>query len=75
MAHRGRLNVLTNIMKTLLRGVSEFNAQNYEEEIKYGDVKYHLGYSNVIDYEGRSIKVNLAPTLLTSRQLGHSCKE
>ena len=62
MAHRGRLNVLTNIMKKPYSEVfREFNAQNYDEEIKYGDVKYHLGYSNVIDYEGRSIKVNLAP--------------
>ena len=62
MAHRGRLNVLTNIMKKPYSEVfREFNAQNYEEEIKYGDVKYHLGYSNVIDYEGRSLKVNLAP--------------
>lgn len=62
MAHRGRLNVLTNIMKKPYSEVfREFNAQNYEEEIKYGDVKYHLGYSNIIDYEGRSLKVNLAP--------------
>ena len=62
MAHRGRLNVLTNIMKKPYSQVfREFNAQNYEEEIKYGDVKYHLGYSNKIDYDGRSIKVNLSP--------------
>ncbi len=62
MAHRGRLNVLTNIMnKPYSEVFREFNAQNYEEEIKYGDVKYHLGYSNEIDYDGRSIKVNLAP--------------
>ncbi len=62
MAHRGRLNVLTNTMKKPYSEVfREFNAQNYEEEIKYGDVKYHLGYTNEIDYEGRSIKVNLAP--------------
>src|SRR5690554_1501275 len=62
MAHRGRLNVLTNIMKKPYSQVfREFNAQNYEEEIKYGDVKYHLGYSNLIDYDGRSLEVNLAP--------------
>ena len=62
MAHRGRLNVLTNIMKKPYSEVfREFNAQNYEEEIKYGDVKYHLGYSNLIDYDGRSLEVNLAP--------------
>src|SRR5690554_4307060 len=62
MAHRGRLNVLTNIMKKPYSQVfREFNAQNYEEEIKYGDVKYHLGYNNTIDYEGRSLNVSLAP--------------
>lgn len=62
MAHRGRLNVLTNIMKKPYSQVfREFNAQNYEEEIKYGDVKYHLGYNNTIDYEGRTISISLAP--------------
>src|SRR5690554_42722 len=62
MAHRGRLNVLTNIMKKPYSQVfREFNAQNYEEEIKFGDVKYHLGYNNTIDYEGRSLNVSLAP--------------
>ena len=44
MAHRGRLNVLTNIMKKPYAQIfREFNAQNYEDEIKYGDVKYHPG--------------------------------
>ncbi|MFA7155371.1 MAG: 2-oxoglutarate dehydrogenase E1 component [Proteiniphilum sp.] len=62
MAHRGRLNVLTNIMKKPYSQVfREFNAQNYEEEIRYGDVKYHLGYNNTIDYEGRTISISLAP--------------
>ena len=62
MAHRGRLNVLTNIMKKPYSQVfREFNAQNYEEEIKFGDVKYHLGYDNTINYEGRTLSVSLAP--------------
>ncbi len=62
MAHRGRLNVLTNIMKKPYSQVfREFNAQNYGDDIMYGDVKYHLGYNNTIDYEGRSISVSLAP--------------
>jgi 2-oxoglutarate dehydrogenase E1 component len=62
MAHRGRLNVLTNVMKKPYSQVfKEFNAQNYEEEIKYGDVKYHLGYNNTFDYEGRSVSISLAP--------------
>lgn len=62
MAHRGRLNVLTNIMKKpyweIFRG---FTAQNYDGEIKYGDVKYHLGYNNTIHHEGRKISICLAP--------------
>lgn len=62
MAHRGRLNVLTNVMKKPYSEVfKEFNAQNYEEEIKYGDVKYHLGYNNTFDYEGRRLSISLAP--------------
>ncbi len=62
MAHRGRLNVLTNIMKKPYSQVfREFTAQNYEEEIKYGDVKYHLGYNTTIDYDGRDISIALSP--------------
>ncbi len=62
MAHRGRLNVLTNIMKKPHSLVfREFTAQNYNEEIKYGDVKYHLGYNTTIDYEGRTLSIGLAP--------------
>lgn len=62
MAHRGRLNVLTNIMKKPHSLVfREFTAQNYNEEIKYGDVKYHLGYSTTIDYEGRELSIGLVP--------------
>lgn len=62
MAHRGRLNVLTNIMKMpysdIFRG---FIAENYNEGIKYGDVKYHLGYNNNFEYNGRNISISLAP--------------
>jgi 2-oxoglutarate dehydrogenase E1 component len=62
MAHRGRLNVLTNIMKKpysqIFRG---FTAENYDEDIMYGDVKYHLGYNNTFDYKGRTIKMSLVP--------------
>ncbi|MBZ0136203.1 MAG: 2-oxoglutarate dehydrogenase E1 component [Planctomycetes bacterium] len=45
MAHRGRLNVLANIMgKTPRQIFAEF--EDYETEVEHGDVKYHLGYSN-----------------------------
>lgn len=62
MAHRGRLNVLANIMKKPYSQIfREFSAESYDDAIQYGDVKYHLGYNNTINYEGRKIKVSLAP--------------
>lgn len=62
MAHRGRLNVLANIMeKPYAQIFREFQAQNYDEEIMYGDVKYHLGHTSTIDYEGREITMTLTP--------------
>lgn len=62
MPHRGRLNVLTNVMRKPYSQVfNEFNAQNYNEEIIHGDVKYHLGYNNTIDYEGRKVDLTLMP--------------
>ncbi len=62
MAHRGRLNVLTNIMqKPYSKIFREFNALKYEEQIKVGDVKYHLGYTNSFNYQGRDISISLAP--------------
>ena len=45
MAHRGRLNVLANIMgKTPRQIFAEF--EDFETENEHGDVKYHMGYSN-----------------------------
>lgn len=62
MAHRGRLTVLANSMeKPYSQIFREFNAQNYDEEIMYGDVKYHLGFNNTIDYDGRKISLTLTP--------------
>ncbi len=46
MAHRGRLNVLANVMgKDASLIFAEF-IENINQEIPLGDVKYHLGYSN-----------------------------
>nr|WP_321451879.1 2-oxoglutarate dehydrogenase E1 component [uncultured Carboxylicivirga sp.] len=63
MAHRGRLNVLTNILQKPYKNVfKEFNGDEYEDGISLGDVKYHLGYTNEIETEtGKKVKVNLAP--------------
>jgi len=63
MAHRGRLNVLANIMKKPEQDIfAEFLGEQYDESISLGDVKYHLGYSNSITTDsGKEIKLNLAP--------------
>ncbi len=63
MSHRGRLNVLSNILKKPVRDIfNEFNGDQYDKNISLGDVKYHLGYDNTINtLSGTSVKVNLLP--------------
>jgi 2-oxoglutarate dehydrogenase E1 component len=63
MAHRGRLNVLTNILRKPYANVfKEFVGDEYEAGISLGDVKYHLGFGNDIETEtGKKVRVNLAP--------------
>ncbi len=62
MAHRGRLNVLTNIVKKPLAYIfREFEDQSMATVCGSGDVKYHMGYETEYDFGGRSIKVSLAP--------------
>jgi 2-oxoglutarate dehydrogenase E1 component len=46
MAHRGRLNVLANIMEKSVREIfAAFEDADPERFLGGGDVKYHLGYS------------------------------
>jgi 2-oxoglutarate dehydrogenase E1 component len=63
MSHRGRLNVLSNILnKPYERIFNEFIGDEYEDNISLGDVKYHLGYGNEIEtVSGNKVKVNLVP--------------
>ncbi|MDB5131010.1 MAG: 2-oxoglutarate dehydrogenase component [Mucilaginibacter sp.] len=64
MAHRGRLNVLTNIMEKPYKEIfSEFEGKNYDEESPFGgDVKYHLGYStDVVTKAGKNVHLSLCP--------------
>ncbi len=63
MAHRGRLNVLANIIRKPYHKIfSEFEGVEYEEDYILGDVKYHLGWSNQRNStHGKSIKLMLAP--------------
>ncbi len=63
MAHRGRLNVLGNVLqKPYERIFKEFEGEEYEDSIALGDVKYHLGYgSKVKAKNGKDVILNLAP--------------
>ena len=63
MAHRGRLNVLTNIFgKSYKQIFSEFEGKEFEEDVFSGDVKYHLGSSKKIKTEsGEEVAINLTP--------------
>ena len=46
MAHRGRLNVMVNIMEMNVRQIfAGFEDDDPEKYVGTGDVKYHLGYS------------------------------
>ncbi len=64
MAHRGRLNVLVNIMgKTYDNVFNEFEGTVVPDEIYgSGDVKYHLGFSSQVEAaNGKTIHLKLAP--------------
>lgn len=64
MAHRGRLNVLANIMgKTYEHIFNEFEGQSMPDlSFGDGDVKYHLGYSSQVETpHGKKVYLKLAP--------------
>lgn len=62
MAHRGRLNVLANVMKKPYEVIfSEFQGkQSHPEHIQgSGDVKYHMGASSDQDFDGKKVHLSL----------------
>ncbi|MEJ5993322.1 2-oxoglutarate dehydrogenase E1 component [Pedobacter sp. Du54] len=64
MAHRGRLNVLANIMQKTYKDIfAEFEGKGYSVDSPFGgDVKYHLGYStDVTTNAGKSVHLSLCP--------------
>ncbi len=64
MAHRGRLNVLTNVMgKSFTAMFSEFQGGSAKPDDVQGsgDVKYHMGTSNDRDFGGQTVHLSLAP--------------
>lgn len=63
MAHRGRLNVLANILKKDAKNIfSEFMGEKYGDGVALGDVKYHLGYTNEVFTDScKKVRLNLVP--------------
>ena len=64
MAHRGRLNILANIMgKTYEQIFSEFEGTaKLDQTMGSGDVKYHMGYgSEVQATNGHTVHLKLMP--------------
>ncbi|HEY0626427.1 MAG TPA: 2-oxoglutarate dehydrogenase E1 component [Allosphingosinicella sp.] len=64
MAHRGRLNVLANVMGKPYRAIfSEFagGSANPEDVGGSGDVKYHLGTSSDREFDGIQVHMSLVP--------------
>ena len=61
MSHRGRLNVLANVLqKSYKRIFNEFAGEmNDDGEDTAGDVKYHLGASSDREFDGNSVHVSL----------------
>ncbi len=64
MAHRGRLNVLANVLgKPYVAILSEFqgNSANPDDVQGSGDVKYHLGTSSDRSFDGITVHLTLSP--------------
>lgn len=63
MAHRGRLNVLANILKKSYKDIfKEFEGKAYAEGLFEGDVKYHLGFSSdITTRSGKNVHISLSP--------------
>ncbi|HEY0163752.1 MAG TPA: 2-oxoglutarate dehydrogenase E1 component, partial [Sphingomicrobium sp.] len=64
MAHRGRLNILSNVMGKPYRAIfHEFagGATNPADVGGSGDVKYHLGTSSDREFDGNKVHLSLLP--------------
>jgi 2-oxoglutarate dehydrogenase E1 component len=62
MAHRGRLNVLANVMSKPLRAIfNEFKGGSFKPDDVdgSGDVKYHLGASSDRGFDGNAVHLSL----------------
>ena len=63
MAHRGRLNILTSVMRKSFDVLFEQFSENYIPDAVGGDgdVKYHLGYEAILETaSGKKVEIRLA---------------
>jgi 2-oxoglutarate dehydrogenase E1 component len=63
MAHRGRLNILANILQKTYKDIfTEFEGRLSEDSLFDGDVKYHMGYSSdITSTTGKQFHISLTP--------------
>jgi 2-oxoglutarate dehydrogenase E1 component len=65
MSHRGRLNVLANILNKPMTSILKDFDEDYVPAPSegMGDIRYHKGYANesINTYRGKSIKLTMAP--------------
>jgi 2-oxoglutarate dehydrogenase E1 component len=76
MAHRGRLNVLANVMAKPYKVIfHEFSGgtANPEDVGGSGDVKYHLGTSTDREFDGTKVHMSLMPNPRISKPSTPSC--
>lgn len=60
MAHRGRLNVLVNILGKLPKDLFEEFEGKHGDDGYMGDVKYHMGFSSNLNFDGGLLHMSLA---------------
>jgi len=75
MSHRGRLNVLANVLqKSYKRIFNEFAGEiSSSKKDGAGDVKYHLGASSNREFDGNSVHVSLTDNPFTFRSSKSCC--
>ncbi|MDP1880411.1 MAG: 2-oxoglutarate dehydrogenase E1 component, partial [Parachlamydiaceae bacterium] len=65
MAHRGRLNVLANVLNKSIQGIFKDFNEEYDPlpEEKMGDIRYHKGHLNesIVTEQGKKIRLFMSP--------------
>lgn len=61
MAHRGRLNVLVNILKKKINTLCYEFTTNYIIKHGTGDAKYHSGIKTIIKTKNKNVTIDLKP--------------